>query len=172
MTDSERAEFKKLRDEVAELKKNAMPEPDMACAVQEGEPVQQRVFVRGDYNSLGDPVAKRFPLVLASAHDPEITKGSGRFELAQWLTQPDHPLTARVMANRIWYWHFGEGIVRTPDNFGLMGERPSHPELLDYLAKQFIGQRLECKSASSHDPSFEHVSNVERSDRRSATHRS
>jgi len=137
LTETERVELKKLRAEVAELKKVAMPEPDMACAVQEGEPVQQRVFVRGDYNSLGDPVTKRFPLVLASAHDPEITKGSGRYELAQWLTQPEHPLTARVMANRIWYWHFGEGIVRTPDNFGLMGERPSHPELLDYLAKQF-----------------------------------
>ena len=138
LTDAERADLAKDRAELLDLKKNARPEPEMACAVQEGEPVDQRVLIRGDYNSLGEPVAKRFPLVLASTHDPEVKKGSGRLELANWLTMPEHPLTARVMVNRIWNWHFGEGIVRTPDNFGLMGERPTHPELLDYLAQQFV----------------------------------
>lgn len=146
LTETERADVKRIRDEVADLKKKAMPEPDMACAVQEGDAVEQRVFVRGDYNSLGDPVTKGFPVVLASAHDPKITKGSGRLELANWLTQPDHPLTARVMANRIWYWHFGEGLVRTPDNFGKMGERPTNPELLDYLATQFAANGWSIKT--------------------------
>ena len=138
LSDAERAELKRMRDEIAVLKKNAKPEPDMACAVEEGESVQQHVFVRGDYNNLGEPVAKRFPLVLSSLENPAIKSTSGRLELAEWLTKPENPLTSRVMVNRVWGWHFGEGIVRTPDNFGKMGERPTNPELLDYLATQFV----------------------------------
>jgi len=128
----------KLRAEIAQMKAAAPPEPDMACAVQEGEPVAQKVFIRGDYNSLGEDAPKGVPLILAKGSPELQTKGSGRLELAQWLTRPDHPLTSRVMVNRIWFWHFGEGIVRTPDNFGKMGDRPSHPELLDYLASEFV----------------------------------
>jgi hypothetical protein len=127
-----------LRKEHSALKATSPPEPDMACAVQEGPVIDQKIFVRGDYNSLGEDAPKAFPIVIAGDDQPAITKGSGRIELAEWLTRPDHPLTARVMANRIWQWHFGEGIVRTPDNFGKMGEAPTHPELLDALAIQFV----------------------------------
>ncbi|HZN10445.1 MAG TPA: PSD1 and planctomycete cytochrome C domain-containing protein [Blastocatellia bacterium] len=134
---------KALEEELARLKKSAPPEPEMACAVEDGEPVAQKVFIRGDYNSHGEDAPKGFPLILARESRPASEKGngekgSGRLELAAWLTRPEHPLTARVMANRIWQWHFGEGLVRTPDNFGKMGERPTHPELLDFLARRFV----------------------------------
>ncbi|MBZ2181042.1 MAG: PSD1 and planctomycete cytochrome C domain-containing protein [Acidobacteria bacterium] len=131
-------EFAALKAEQKRLRDALPPEPEMACAVQEGNPVQQKVFVRGDYNSLGEDAPKHFPVVMADGRQPQNVQGSGRLELAAWLASPDNPLSARVMVNRIWMGHFGEGIVRTPDNFGRMGERPTHPELLDYLAAEFV----------------------------------
>jgi uncharacterized protein DUF1549/uncharacterized protein DUF1553/cytochrome c len=127
-----------LRKEQGELKKAAPAEPEMACAIEEGPPIEQKVFIRGDYNNSGEDAPKGFPTILARYDTKPSFVGSGRLQFAEWLTQPGHPLTARVMVNRIWQWHFGEGLVRTPDNFGKMGERPTHPELLDYLATQFI----------------------------------
>ncbi len=134
--------IQKLDSEVKTILAGMPPEPDMACAVAEGGEgvVAGKIYVRGDYNSLGEDAPKGVPEVLTSvAPAPEFRPdGSGRMELAQWLARPENPLTARVFVNRMWYWHFGEGIVRTPDNFGRMGEKPSHPELLDYLAQQFM----------------------------------
>src|SRR5207248_830441 len=97
-----------------------------------------RVHLRGRYDRLGELVPRHFPDVLAGARQQPITSGSGRLDLARWLTRPDHPLTARVMVNRIWQHHFGEGLVRTPSNFGKLGRPPTHPELLDWLARQFV----------------------------------
>jgi hypothetical protein len=97
-----------------------------------------RIHIRGRYDRLGEPVPRRFPAILAGDRQPTITQGSGRRELAEWLADPHNPLTARVMVNRIWQHHFGEGIVRTPSNFGALGERPTHPELLDWLAARFV----------------------------------
>jgi hypothetical protein len=97
-----------------------------------------RVHVRGSYSRLGVVVPRRFPTILAGEHQPPITSESGRLPLAQWIASPDNPLTARVMANRLWQYHFGEGIVRTPSNFGKMGEPPTNPELLDFLAGELI----------------------------------
>jgi hypothetical protein len=134
-----REQLVNLRAELKKAQAAAPPEPAMACTVAEGDPVRQKVFIRGDYNNPGEDAPQAFPKILmASARQPEIKSGSGRGQLAEWLARPDNPLPARVMVNRIWQWHFGEGIVRTPDNFGKMGERPMHPELLDYLASQFV----------------------------------
>jgi Protein of unknown function (DUF1553) len=111
----------------------------MADAVSEDTPVQQKVLLRGDYNSPGEEAPRAVPAVLTTAEPaPASFHGSGRYEFAEWLGKPENPLTARVMVNRIWMWHFGEGIVATPDNFGRMGGRPTNPELLDYLATQFV----------------------------------
>ena len=127
-----------LRREWKQLEESLPPEPPMASAVREGAPVEQRVFLHGDNNSPGDPVAKQFPVVLAGEAQPPVARGSGRLELARWLASAENPLTARVMVNRIWQGHFGEGLVRTPNNWGKMGEKPTHPELLDYLARRFV----------------------------------
>ena len=97
-----------------------------------------KVHIRGRYDRLGKVVPRRFPGVLSTGSEPEIREGSGRVELARWLTDVKNPLTARVMVNRIWQHHFGEGLVRTPNNFGKLGEAPTHPELLDHLAAQFM----------------------------------
>jgi cytochrome c553 len=131
---------RKLLADSAELEKTLpTKEIPMAAAVKEGPVMDQKVFLRGDYHNLGDPVAPTVPSILKiSAPAPAVTSGSGRLELADWIVDPRNPLPARVMANRIWQGHFGDGIVRTPDNFGKLGERPSNPELLDYLASQFI----------------------------------
>ena len=101
--------------------------------------MDQHVFLRGDYHSLGDPVDRTVPSILRlSAPAPEVKTKSGRLELANWIVDPRNPLPPRVIVNRIWQGHFGDGIVRTPDNYGRLGDRPSNPELLDYLAKSFM----------------------------------
>jgi uncharacterized small protein (DUF1192 family) len=138
MADALRQRISALREEIERLEKDAPPEPPMAYAVCEDTPVDQRVFVRGNHESPGDPVSKQFPVILAGDNQAPVESGSGRLELARWLVSPDNPLPSRVIVNRVWQWHFGNGLVRTPSNFGLMGEKPTHPELLDYLALQFM----------------------------------
>jgi hypothetical protein len=104
------------------------------------------VHVRGNCEQLGQRVPRHFPSVLAGDNQPPITRGSGRLELARWLVAPNNPLTARVMVNRLWQHHFGEGIVRTPSNFGRLGTPPTHPELLDYLARRFVASGWSVKA--------------------------
>jgi hypothetical protein len=133
-------EVEALLAQTAEMEKTLpTKEVSMACAVKEGDTMDQKIFVRGDYHNLGDPVERTMPEILRlSAPAPVVKTKSGRLELADWIADPRNPLPARVMANRIWQGHFGDGIVRTPDNYGRLGERPSNPELLDYLAKTFV----------------------------------
>src|SRR5205085_550249 len=108
-------------------------------AVSEGKPTTLKVHLRGSYLTLGQECVRRFPVVLAGEKQPPIeSTHSGRLELAQWLTRPDHPLTSRVFVNRVWRWHFGKGIVVSTDNFGALGDRPVNPALLDWLATTFV----------------------------------
>jgi hypothetical protein len=96
------------------------------------------VFIRGEAGNRGEIVPRRFLQVLSGPVRPAYTNGSGRLELALAIADRSNPLTARVMINRIWQHHFGEGFVPTPDDFGMMSEPPSHPQLLDYLAMNFM----------------------------------
>jgi hypothetical protein len=146
LSESARSRLAAFQKELKALKDSGPAEPPLACAVGEGEAVEQRVFIRGNPQNQGEVVPKRFPLVLAGVNQTPITRGSGRLELARWLADAANPLTARVMVNRIWQWHFGEGIVRTPSNFGHLGELPTHPELLDYLAGEFVRQGWSVKA--------------------------
>jgi len=135
-----------MKGELASLKKTPPPPVLYANGAQEGgvpgspqEGVHDvRVHVRGSYSRLGDLVPRHFPVILAGEAQPAIASGSGRKELAEWLASPANALTPRVIVTRVWQHHFGRGIVPTPSNFGKLGERPTHPALLDALAQWFI----------------------------------
>lgn len=117
----------------------AVPTFAETMAVADSKPENLKIHLRGSHLTLGREVPHQLPRILAGEGSRALTEGSGRLQLARWLADRDHPLTSRVMANRIWQWHFGHGIVRSPDNFGRLGERPSHPALLDWLASEFAG---------------------------------
>ena len=119
---------------------------EMAYGVVEGTPHNARVQVRGEMDRPGEETPRGFIKVLGGGQLSPDAEGSGRLELAQWLTRPDNPLTARVMVNRIWQYHFGRGLVKTPNDFGVRGQPPTHPELLDHLATQFIASGWSVKA--------------------------
>lgn len=158
----------KAEEKRAEIKalESALPPPLTVLAVEDGtaaaygtEGRNLYVQVRGTYSVPGVEAPAVFPRIIAGEEQKPfvpvkpnpadkleankirygaLRERSGRLELANWLADPAHPLTARVMVNRVWQHHFGEGLVRTPDNFGRLGERPAHPELLDWLAVRFV----------------------------------
>jgi hypothetical protein len=133
------ARLKELRDALRDLQRSGLPADLVgAYAVSEGEPCDVPIQRRGEPADAG-PIAKRHaPKFLRSA-DLAIPAGaSGRQQLAEWIVRGDNPLAARVITNRIWQWHFGKGIVDTPSNFGLRGQAPTHPALLDWLAHEFV----------------------------------
>lgn len=140
-----------LKKSIEEHKKRAPPEVQKVMSILEQKEVGDcHIHLRGGIRNLG-PIVPRGFLVVATPQSmspyPQIPKSSsGRLELALWLSSPQNPLTARVFVNRVWHHLFGRGIVATPDNFGEMGNRPTHPELLDYLAQYFIAKKWSTKA--------------------------
>ena len=143
----------KINREIMALKVKRWPEPKIrALYDMGGDPSPVYLLRRGDAKAIGDRVYPSAPAVFSAALEPlEIRsprpgKTSGnRLSFARWLTQPNHPLTARVMVNRVWLHHFGRGLVATPANFGRTGSPPSHPELLDWLAAEFVENQWSIK---------------------------
>jgi hypothetical protein len=131
-------DLKALEAELKQLTEGG-PKRDYAMSVTEEKQIEDtKVHVRGNVHNLGESAPRGFLTVAIHGSPPRIPgTQSGRVQLAEWIASPDNPLTARVMANRVWYWLIGDGIVRTVDNFGTTGELPSNPELLDHLATRF-----------------------------------
>ena len=135
------ADLKQQEALVKKLKEHKdPPQPTIMCVGEAEEPQDTSIRVRGQPRALGAMVPRSFLQVATSSEMAvsKIEQGSGRLELANWIASDQNPLPARVLANRIWQHLFGEGIVRTPDNFGTTGNRPTHPALLDHLAVQLM----------------------------------
>jgi cytochrome c553 len=147
------AAYKKLRKQFAALKRQPVAEEMALCVSEAGRKAPDTfVLLRGNPHVKGAKVEPAFPMIFdepaPALPEPAVdAKSSGRRRvLADWIASKDNRLTVRVMANRVWQNHFGRGIVRTPNDFGLHGSRPTHPELLDWLASEFAGQGWRLKS--------------------------
>lgn len=134
------AEVKALNEEITKLNASKPVIPH-AMAVTDAPAKPLKVHVRGSYLTLGEDTSLGVPTVLTASNPISIAPGkSGRLELAKWITSPRNPLTGRVFVNRVWRWHFGRGLVGSVDNFGILGDLPTHPELLDWLATAFVSK--------------------------------
>ena len=157
-------EIRELNKQLAE-KQKAAPKPRRVMAVKDGKIQDIKLHVRGSHRDLGNMIPRGAPIGFGFEGIPDIPKDqSGRLQLAKWLARPDHPLTARVMVNRVWRWHFGQGIVATPNNFGTKGQRPTHPKLLDHLALKFMRSGWSIKSLHReilNSSTYQMASNVE-----------
>ncbi len=145
LADADKIQNRADRDALAALRKkidafkvaNPHAPPRAHVLKDNAQPTQPTVFVRGNPNNRGPQVPRQAPEIVTPNRKP-FAQGSGRLELAQAITSPDNPLTARVMVNRVWLGHFGHGLVRTPSDFGIRSDPPTHPELLDYLASELV----------------------------------
>ena len=138
--------LKALEEKLKKLQASG-PKRELTMSVQEEKKIDDaRIHIRGLVQNQGDVAPRGFMQVAMTGATPKFpTNESGRRQLADWLASKENPLTARVFANRAWHWLFGSGLVRTTDNFGTTGEKPSHPELLDYLASRFMEENWSTK---------------------------
>ncbi|MGE3822548.1 MAG: DUF1553 domain-containing protein, partial [Isosphaeraceae bacterium] len=135
----ERNKLSSRANALANLQATHPGAPPRAMAVADApNPVEPRVYLRGNPGRPGNVVPRRFLKLLSGPERKPFTDGSGRRELAEAITRPDNPLTARVMVNRVWLQHFGSGLVTSPSDFGTRSDPPSHPELLDWLADDLV----------------------------------
>ncbi len=154
LDESQLEDYVVAKESLTELKRKRLPGLTSALSMRENgrEAPDTHVLIRGNAHAKGDLVQPGYPSVLGFRDPiippaPEGVESSGRrLVLANWITSPENPLTARVIANRIWYFHFGRGIVRSPSNFGQNGDQPTHPELLDHLATVMIRQGWSMKA--------------------------
>ncbi|MEM1444290.1 MAG: DUF1553 domain-containing protein, partial [Verrucomicrobiota bacterium] len=137
---ADRRELQNKQRVVDKFVADAKMEPDKALVVVDSKnPGQQAVFIRGNPSRRGENAPRQFLSLATPGGNPQpYENGSGRLEMARDIANADNPLTARNIVNRVWMWHFGEGIVRSIDDFGITGEQPDHPELLDWLAHWFV----------------------------------
>ncbi len=130
--------FEAVIDEARSIEAG-IPDPTLALAIVDGTGIDERVLIRGSHKNPGEVVPRRFLEILGGASRSTPEGGSGRLELAGRVVDPkNNPLTPRVLVNRLWKHHFGEGLVKSADDFGAMGMKPSHPDLLDWLATEFV----------------------------------
>lgn len=147
-------QLQQIDAEVARCREAMVPPPTIRALWDRGRPSPTYVLIRGEYNRPGRPVGPGVPSVLSDGQTPldiqppwpGASSSGRRLAFARWLTEPQQPLTARVLINRMWSHHFGQGIVKTLDNFGAQGAEPTHPELLDWLARQWIEQGWSLKA--------------------------
>lgn len=145
-TEAEAKEFAAWQAGLEKKREDAPPGFDTTHALKETGNADMKVALRGNLRKTGDVAPRRFLRILAGKEPTRFASGSGREELADAIVDPRNPLTARVFVNRVWMHHFGAGLVRTPSNFGTLGEKPTHPELLDWLAHQFVAGGWSLKS--------------------------
>ena len=138
ISESSREELKALRDQLDRLRKAIPPKPDVAHGLGESGSGDMHIAIRGDLRKKGPIAPRKFLEVLAGPGRPHFNEGSGRKQLAEAVADPNNPLTARVMVNRVWLHHFGQALVRSPSNFGVTGQKPTHPHLLDWLTATFL----------------------------------
>ena len=127
------------------LSRNIVTTSKLAPAMLDGTGEEANIYVRGNSSNMGDLVPRHFLTAVDGGRPIKITRGSGRLELAKKINDPRNPLTSRVIVNRVWHYLLGRGIVPTTDDFGVLGQRPTHPQLLDHLATDFVADRQSIK---------------------------